>query len=344
VVRFQNLAIIGGCGSSGTTLLAHLLNQHPEVISGPELNFFNHDAILDLGLLKSVYPKLIRNRRPIDGYHELSGFLRHRAYFGIETRHFENWLENSTDPISLINQLCEHVLSPAGKSMFVEKTPTNVYNFCGLSKLEPAIPLIHIVRDGRDVVSSLMRRGWSLFRAGSRWLYDTLSGLSARNSVGYLEIRYEDLVRKPAPALGKIFAHLYLPFDETIQKEVFSAHEGNWWYANKPAQVWGQNPQDPISTASIGKYKKNLTADMLMTLYRINLTERARLKLRSPVRSFHELVEFLNYEDFEDYLVESPPLNLKFRDKYYEILDYLRRFPKSLRKTGKLPQKLTRID
>ena len=37
----MNLAIVGGSGSSGTTLLARLLSRHPCVVSGPEMKFFN---------------------------------------------------------------------------------------------------------------------------------------------------------------------------------------------------------------------------------------------------------------------------------------------------------------
>ena len=44
------IAIAGGCGSSGTTLLAHLLSKHPDIGSGPEFNFFNHFEIFDFPL------------------------------------------------------------------------------------------------------------------------------------------------------------------------------------------------------------------------------------------------------------------------------------------------------
>jgi hypothetical protein len=343
VTRLPNLAIIGGCGSSGTTLLANLLNQHPAVISGPELNFFNHHEILDISLLQTAKKKLLLNRCPVEGYHELSGFLRYRSYFGINPSQFEDWVMNSETSVDLIKKLRNHILTHSGKSYFIEKTPTNVYNFMGLSKLDPVINLIHVVRDGRDVTVSLMKRGWSLFRAGSRWLYDTLSGLTARGSNGYLEIRYEELVREPFSILQVIFEHLSLPFDKETYDMMISRPRGDWWENNQSTKGWRQTPHDPISTASIGSYQVHLNTNMLCLLNRIRLTECSTSKIMSPVQSFQEVLNFLGYERSNSISRSTLNIDEKMTARLFEIRDYFRRTPKSLRKSKRLPWIFTHI-
>jgi hypothetical protein len=54
------------------------------------------------------------------------------------------------------------------------------------------------VRDGRSVVSSLLRRGYTLYEAALCWLWETHTGDEAvRLSDRVIEVRYEDLVREP---------------------------------------------------------------------------------------------------------------------------------------------------
>ena len=45
---FERLGLMGGCGSSGTTLLVHLLSRHAEIGSGPEFNCINHPELYEL--------------------------------------------------------------------------------------------------------------------------------------------------------------------------------------------------------------------------------------------------------------------------------------------------------
>jgi len=67
-IEFSNLAIVGGCGSSGTTLLAHLVSRHPDIASGPEFNYFNHLDLYDIDSLRHVLPALLSGRGRPSGY------------------------------------------------------------------------------------------------------------------------------------------------------------------------------------------------------------------------------------------------------------------------------------
>ena len=183
------LALVGGCGSSGTTLLIHLLSRHPQVASAPELNFFNHPESLDVATFAASLDALLARRCLTPGYKQVATFLGPRRDLGIDRELLASWAARARDATELHALLAEHVCARVGATHFVEKTPTNVYAFAMLARENPRARLVHLTRDGRDVAASLLRRGKSLYASGSRWLYDTLAGLRARGHPSYLEIR-----------------------------------------------------------------------------------------------------------------------------------------------------------
>jgi hypothetical protein len=289
------LALVGGCGSSGTTLLIHLLSRHPQVASAPELNFFNHPESLDLAHFTSSIDALLARRRLTPGYKQVATFLGPRAKLGIDRALLGEWAASARDAADLHRRLARHVCERAGATHFVEKTPTNVYAFARLARTAPDVRLVHLVRDGRDVAASLGRRGKSLYASGSRWLYDTLAGLRARGHESYLEVRYEDLVRDPPRVLARIYAHVGLP---EPQPQAAAETPGTYredWRNKRSGQRWNLTPDDAVSDASVGRFRRELSAEQLGLLQRIQLTGRARRELDAPLARFDELIAHLGY-------------------------------------------------
>ena len=60
------------------------------------------------------------------------------------------------DDRDFIVNLLEPLRRSAGKPRVAEKTPNNVFYFSHLHRIFPDSTFIHMVRDGRDVVSSLL--------------------------------------------------------------------------------------------------------------------------------------------------------------------------------------------
>jgi hypothetical protein len=341
----MKLVIVGGCGSSGTTLLAHLLSRHPAVASGPEMNFFNHKEVLSLKELATHKNALFQRRRLTDGYMDVPTFLTPGKTFGIDQERLDEWVNRSNSLRELYESFADHLCAVHGTSLFVEKSPTNVYNFAAFTRLFPDVSLIHQIRDGRDVVVSLMARGKTLFQAGSRWLYDTVAGLGARGAPGYVETRYEELVSDSATTLKRIFRHLKIPFEAaTLQnqpltdKGIYIEH----WLERASGRAWKQTPSDPISATSVGRYRESLTPEQLSTLYRIRLTKRATTRLGAPVSSFAELLHFLGYCNYE-----TTTLTLKRQRRttewMWELRDYYRRARRYFHRGRRLPPRLTAI-
>jgi len=352
------LALIGGCGSSGTTLLAHLLSRHSAVASTPEIDFFNHPEVLRLTSLRQHLDALYRKGRPLCGYKLFSSFLHHVDDLGLDRASFEQMLARTSSSRELFLALARQITRQAGAICFVEQTPTNVYLFPEFTAHYPEFKLIHPIRDGRDVATSFMRRGKSLYYAGSRWLYDTLAGLQVRGSPSYLEIHYEELARQPVPTLTAVVRHLGLDFEEAMleapAKEAKAAAEPDRddasravyeedWRGRRAPRNWTHVPDGPISTSSIGRFREQLSARQLSTLYRIRLTREARSRLDAPVDGFAELLEYLGYD-----LAEPRPaavtLDLRARETLAQLSDGVRRGLLGLRRAGTPGRPLTTLD
>lgn len=339
------LAIIGGCGSSGTTLLAHLLSKHPEIVSGPEMKFFNHPESLSLDELVENQTSLFDRRRLPPGYHVVPTFLRAGEAFGIDRHCFGSWIESSVKLQDVYDAFATHMCDAHGASVFVEKTPSNVYNFEPLSRLFPEIPLIHQIRDGRDVVASFLNRKKSLFHAASLWLYDTLSGLQVRGRGSYLETRYEDLVRDPEKTLQGILSHIGLGFEPAMLRTDDAGSEGSYeedWLGRKTPRAWNQLPSQPISASSVGRYRERLTPEQLSTICRVRLTDRTREELEAPVSTFGELLDLLGYGP-EDGTRAAATFPRRVVEQSYEVRDYVLRAKPVLRYRHRFPRRLTRI-
>jgi hypothetical protein len=339
------LALAGGCGSSGTTLLAHLLGRHPAVVAAPEFDLFNHPEALSLAALRESAGALFERRRLSDGYKLVVGFVTPAKAVGIERATLERWLADAATLEEFYASVAGHMCAARGAACFVEKTPTNVYNFEALAKRMPELPLIHQIRDGRDVAASLVRRGKTLFYAGSRWLYDTLRGLRARGSPSYIETRYEALVLDPEATLRTILAHLRLEYDPCVLDPDRGSSASSYdeaWRDKRSAKRWQSTPGDPISRSSIGKFRDDLTPDQLSTLYRIRLTAKAADELAAPVRSVAELLEYLDYDTGAAEIEAAGPA-LRLRELRGEIADHAYRVGRSLRYTKRLPAIVTTV-
>ena len=106
--------------------------------------------------------------------------------------------------------------SRAGGRRWVEATPSYTLIVEDLLQLFPAASFLHIVRDGRSVVSSMVSSGFDMdwasdFEAACRtWVeYASLGRKAVADHAGrIIEVRHENLSRKPWDELGRVFAFL----------------------------------------------------------------------------------------------------------------------------------------
>jgi len=198
---------IGGAGRSGTTLLRVILDSHPNIACGPELKVTPQVAQMWLEFQTVL-------KAPLREYHLSAEDIN---------RLFGRFL------ISILENYRKRI----GKQRIAEKSPNNVFFFAHLAQMFPESPLIHVVRDGRDVVCSLLTMDWSDPGTGERveytrdskkaaqyWVNAVRAGREALKSPlverNYMELHYENLVEKPEPTLKKLFEFIKEPWDPTV--------------------------------------------------------------------------------------------------------------------------------
>lgn len=234
---------VGGAGRSGTTLLRVILDSHPNIACGPELKVTPILAELWHGFQTTHQPSLKEY------------FLNHADINQI----FEQ----------IILALVEKYRIEAGKKRIAEKSPNNVFFFQHLSHIFPKSPLIHVIRDGRDVVCSLLTMNWinpqtgqpidytrNARKAAEYWVGAVQAGRKASKvpsiSPKYMELRYEDVVSDPAPTLKKLFSFINESWDPIVLK--FYEQDRNLAGESSAEQV-----SKPLYTKALGRWEKDLT-------------------------------------------------------------------------------------
>ncbi len=163
-------------------------------------------------------------------------------------------------------------LGLAGHLRGVEQTPETSFVLGAALRAYPAARAVHIVRDGRDVVCSLLARGWlAASREGSddaglaygaharfwvepdrveefrttsearraAWAWRRYVSAARAAPERTLELRYEQLVSEPAEAAKRLAEHLDLapePLAASLSKAV-DRSVGRWMKDLTPGQV-----------------------------------------------------------------------------------------------------------
>jgi hypothetical protein len=213
----ERLVLIVGCPRSGTTWLQRLLAGHPDVRTGQESDLFD----LYIG------PQLRTWRR------ELTADSSGRGGVGLAC-----YLDDAEFTCALkryATDLLSHLLRDLGPNqLFVEKTPSHALYIPEIQELFPAARFVHVLRDARDTVASLLGAsqtwgaGWAPRRAraaAQMWVEHVQAVRQAGLPASKLcEVRYEDLHTDGARVLAAVTGWLGLDW---TQAEVDAALEAN---------------------------------------------------------------------------------------------------------------------
>ena len=230
------IIVIGGCGSSGTTLLRRMLDRHPEIDCGPESTV------------------LLDRLMPVE---ELAG------RFGLPAGEVEDWQRHAGSQAEFVARFLAARLAQNGKRIWADKTPENIGRFDFVLRHFPSARLVHVIRDGRDVAASLRRQPWmklrdrsgpaALARCGAYWAERVAAGSRLRGHPRYVEIRYEDLVRRPEATLRGLLEFLGLDWSDRLLRAetaaaeaaagpIFASSIGRWRHELSPAEAAALKP------------------------------------------------------------------------------------------------------
>jgi hypothetical protein len=187
----------------------------------------------------------------------------------------------------LRDYMCRLLLPMTGSlkpgEFFLDKTPSNTHCLGEISELLPESRFIHIVRDPRDVVASLLAAsrtwgsGWAPRKSKAAvkiWLRAVRNANKAAGNIPphlYLEVRYEKLVAAPEDTLLDIAKFLNLEWAPAAIKKAVADNEAEAVRAGggTPIPVYGEvakrvgdvvkDPAEFIQNARDGGWRQNLT-------------------------------------------------------------------------------------
>jgi protein-tyrosine sulfotransferase len=250
-----------GSPRSGTTLLRAILCAHPDVYIPPENGALGR-MILTFGRERSspwddVVDKVLG---------EFAGGYEYE-YWGTDIEAVKRQAKGLSEPDRSLAALFELLYTEYGrrtaptKHIWGDKTTPGNFRF--IRKVALAFPnarYVHIVRDGRDCVTSSVRAGFfseSYQNAAHAWRDNVRTCRRFGRSVKgrFHELRYEDLVRAPRDQIALLCSFLRIdPAPSMLEHQSLVAEST----PDVGEIAHHANVTRPISTQSLGKWQREL--------------------------------------------------------------------------------------
>lgn len=250
-----------GTGRSGTTIFTKLFGCHPDTwaFKWESQIFASLSGLGDLvlsGFREEVLNGFIDRmqqhlfRRNVRGSYDAGLFeIIDEATFSQLLGDFRREIENSVDDaarLAACRRLSDIMFLPpavvAGASVWCEKTPRNLLYADIISKLYPEARFIHVIRGGRDVVSSMMEKNFWPVARSSRYPTTSKFGgeIEFEKAAGYwtalidigheqeaalgperwLNVRFEDFSIDVEGSFRKVFDFVGLDFPQSALDEM----------------------------------------------------------------------------------------------------------------------------
>ncbi|WP_067796286.1 sulfotransferase family protein [Actinomadura formosensis] len=245
-----------GCPRSGTTLLQQMLHSHRRIAFPSETRFVHvaYEKRHGFGDLERA-----ENRRALAEW--ITGG-KDTKFPVLELDAAEVVEEIVQGPPTLGSALATVFRAYArehGKPRWGDKRPSYFRRVPMLRRMFPDAQFVHLVRDGRDAVSSLMRMPWfkgDLYAAALTWreAVDIGGRLGARLGPDtFCELRYEDLVTDPEDALRRLCAFLGEEYDAQMTEAYRHARR------TVPLERrWHLRTHEAVTTRQVGVWRERM--------------------------------------------------------------------------------------
>ena len=231
----DRVIFVVGARRSGTNWLQRIIAAHPNVVAVPSETYLFSEGLRPLrerfhqGALSSGITGFVYADRDamLDAMRDLADTVFNGLITGI-------------DPSA---------------ARIVERTPDHVRHLDLIAEVYPDAHVVHIVRDGRDVVRSLLSHEWGPDDARAATLEWRTAIEAARDAAPklehYTELSYEAALADPAMYARKIFDVVGLPASDTDIAAVL-------------AEMGTRYNADPNAPAiEIGKWRTGLSPEIL---------------------------------------------------------------------------------
>ena len=262
---------IVGAARSGNTLLRALLLGHSRVSIPPESYVLGGLALEWERVCYRDWDSLVRY--VLDAFEHQHDFGTWETDLSPLAVRLDN-VEPRRRSLAMIIDAVYRYYSEAkfpGADMWGDKTPLTTERVFLIERVFPGARYVHMLRDGRDAVSSAVNAGLyegSVETACRQWLLRVRTAREFGRTIAadrFMEMRYEDLVSGPRAAVETVCGFLGLDFQEEMME-----HEGAYTkMGDATAHDHHSKVGEPVTTGSIGKWKERLTDDQADTVERM---------------------------------------------------------------------------
>jgi hypothetical protein len=209
--------------------------------------------------------------------HLMEAWLNSRLFLasGLEREHVRTRiLEECRNGGDFLRIVMAEICALQGMQRWAENSPEGMLYLPLIKQLIPDALVIHIIRDGRDVATSLGRLRYvrafpweerhSLIGCGLYWEWILQQGRRFGRSAGadYIEVHFEDLLSRPQETLNQIGQFIDHPLD---YEEIKSVAYGSVSKPNTSFRTESPN----AGFSPVGRWKKSFSPEQLLTFERL---------------------------------------------------------------------------
>lgn len=256
-----------GSPRSGTTLLYDML-----LSAGGFAVYLAESNVFNLLIPRFGDLRIYANRQKL-----VDSWLNSRLFraTGLQAEEVRGLLlancENGADFLRIVmGEIC----TAQGMWRWAENSPEGMLYLPVIRRLIPNALFVHIIRDGRDVASSLGKLRYvrafpwedrhGLIGCGLYWQWMVQHGrrFGESNKARYMEVRFEDLLAQPQQTLDQVARFIDQPLDyEVIQRVAYGS-------LTKPNTSFHAEASKPDFNP-VGRWKKAFSPDQLLRFERL---------------------------------------------------------------------------
>ena len=255
---------IGGIGRSGTTLLSLMLDSHRNIKCGPELHFMGPPNLGQYILI--CIPHRKRKDNPPSMKPGIQ-FVARCERMGITPMELHREIEDITsggnpmvsfrDRCQLIDRLANMARNKAGKPRWGIKIMAEIRHIGSYLQVWPDAQFINIYKHPYAAAWSLLKVKWGPKSARDAAIAWRMSIEESRMAVSnlenkLLELRFEDLVQDPEPAMRAVLDFLGEPWDENVLRHTEMPHT---FLASPYGHPSAKQVAEPVDPAYAGQHE-----------------------------------------------------------------------------------------
>mgnify|MGYP000285562696 CR=1 FL=1 len=287
--------LMGGSGSTGSSLLKNILGRHTQIFASQETSLFAKEKLYtDWSYSKNRIFKTRWRGLKNYGFHRYAQVDFYLDEIDLSTTQIKQLIKTSATLPDFAHALFNKKTSEKNVQYWLEKTPANSCQFKNFQNSFPTSKIIHTVRHPLDAIASMMARGHDPYYATCIYLVNTACGLSCRNDENYIEVKYEELVGAPDQTLQNICADLNLKFQSNMLQPKQEDH-----IQVTKLEGWQYDETQAVGKKSINRFEKleiEQQHEILSAVASIRINEFGRRFYQTNISSIHEISEILEYD------------------------------------------------